>query len=176
MTGTCAAFLTAALLSGADAGTTTTVIVVRHAEKAAAAADMKSDPPLTEAGAARAKQLVSAVEALRPTAVLSTDTTRTRATAAPVAERFKLEIELVDAKAPSVAAAVRRHAGQTVLVVGHSNTVAAIVAELGAPRPKDLCEGQYDQLYVVRVPASGAATVEQKTYGAKTVDDSCRAK
>lgn len=167
--------LVTALLS-ADAGAVTTVIVVRHAEKATASADMKGDPPLTEAGTARAKQLVTAVEGLKPAAVLSTDTARTRATAAPVAERFKLQTELVDAKPAAVAAAVRRHAGQTVLVVGHSNTVPAIVVELGAPRPNDLCDGEFDNLYVVRVPASGPATVEQKKYGAKTVDDSCRPK
>src|SRR4051812_25001190 len=105
-----ASLLIASLLA-ADGGSVTTVIVVRHAEKAAPSPDMKGDPPLTDAGATRAKQLVATVESLKPSAVLSTDTTRTRATAAPVAARFKLETELVDSKPPAVAEAVRRHAG-----------------------------------------------------------------
>ena len=99
----------------------TTVVVVRHAEKGT---EPKADPPLTAAGEQRATQLVEAISGLTFTAALSTDLTRTRSTAAPLAARFSLTLELTDPKASDVAEAVlQRHRGQTVLVVGHSNTV-----------------------------------------------------
>lgn len=155
----------------------TTVILVRHAEKATAP---KEDPPLTDAGTARALLLVDVLKGLPVNAVYSTDFARTRATAGPLAAQRGLKVELVDAKAKDherlVAEAVlRAHRGQTVVVVGHSNTVPGIVAALGAPRPPDICDGEFDHLFVVRVPAEGAATVEHRTYGAHAADPRCAA-
>jgi broad specificity phosphatase PhoE len=161
-----------------DVAGTTTVIVVRHAEKEAQPA---ADPPLTAAGEARARALIDAVRGMPVTAIVSTDFARTRSTAAPLAARLGLAPELVDARLPDhprqVAAGVlARHRGETVVVVGHSNTVPDIVAALGAPRPAPICDAEYDNLYVVRVPASGAATVERQTYGAASaVDAGCGA-
>ncbi|MBS1150437.1 MAG: Phosphoglycerate mutase [Myxococcaceae bacterium] len=157
---------------------TTTVIVVRHAEKAA---EPKGDPPLTEAGAARAQRLVEALSGMPVSAILSTDYARTRSTAAPLAARLGLTTQLVDARAPDhpkqVAQGVlARHRGQTVVVVGHSNTVPDLVAELGAPKPKEICDQEYDNLFIVQVPARGPATVEARKYGPPSVDDSCRGK
>jgi broad specificity phosphatase PhoE len=61
-----------------------------------------------------------------------------------------------------------RHRGETVVVVGHSNTVPDIVAALGATRPPPICDAEYDNLYVVRVPPTGSATVERRHYGVAT--------
>ena len=160
--------------SALDPAGTTTVIVVRHAEKAAEPAN---DPPLTSAGQARAAALVDALRAFPVKAVVSTDFARTRSTAAPLAASRGLTTELVDARAPDHARAVAagvlaRHRGETVVVVGHSNTVPDIVAALGAPKPAPICDAEYDNLFVVRVPASGgAATVERRRYGAASVLD-----
>ncbi len=165
--------------SAIDSSGTTTVIVVRHAEKAAEPAN---DPPLTAAGQARAEALADAVRGMPVTAVVSTNFARTRSTAAPLAGRLGLTTELVDARAPDHARQVAqgvlaRHRGQTVVVVGHSNTVPDIVAALGAPKPAPICDAEYDNLFVVRVPAGGgAATVEPRKYGAASVlDSSCAA-
>ncbi len=161
-----------------DPSGTTTVIVVRHAEKAAEPA---ADPPLTAAGEARAEALVGAVGSLPVTAIVSTDFARTRSTAAPLAARLGLTPEIVDARAPDHARAVAqgvlaRHRGETVVVVGHSNTVPDIITALGAPKPANICDAEYDNLYVVRVPVTGAATVERRRYGATSAEDgSCRA-
>src|SRR5690349_14719691 len=157
-------------IPAADPGTTT-VIVVRHAEKAALPA---ADPPLTAAGEARAEALVEALRGVPITTVISTDFARTRSTVAPIATRLGLTTQLVDARARDHARQVAsevlaRHRGETVLVAGHSNTVPDIVAALGAPKPPDICDSEYDNLYVVRVPASGAATVERRKYGAASV-------
>jgi broad specificity phosphatase PhoE len=147
---------------------TTTVIVVRHAEKAAEPA---ADPPLTAEGVARAQALVEAVRGMPVTAIVSTDFVRTRSTAAPLAARLGLTPEIVDARQRDHARLVAegilaRHRGETVVVVGHSNTVPDIVAALGATRPPPICDAEYDDLFVVRVPPSGSATVERRRYGA----------
>ena len=157
-------------IPAADPGTTT-VIVVRHAEKAAEPA---ADPPLTAAGEARAQALVDALRGVPIRTVISTDFARTRSTVAPIASRLGLTTQLVDARARDHARRVAsdilaQHRGETVLVAGHSNTVPDIVAALGAPKPPNICDSEYDNLYVVRVPAAGPATVERRKYGAGSV-------
>ena len=144
----------------------TTVILVRHAEKAAAPA---SDPPLTEAGEARAKALATIARDADVTAIVTTQFARTRETARPAAEALHITPEVVSAggaqHAAEVARVVRSHAGGVVLVVGHSNTIPAIVAALGAPQPAPICDSEYDNLYVVTISAPGAAHVIRARYG-----------
>ena len=147
----------------------TTVILVRHAEKAAEPA---ADPGLTAAGAERAQALVELVKDASVRAIVSTQFQRTRLTAAPLAAQLGLTVEIVDARAPQHARVVAdsiliKHRGQTVLVVGHSNTVPAIIAALGAPQPPDICDAGYDNIYVVTVPATGASSVTRMHFGAK---------
>jgi broad specificity phosphatase PhoE len=152
---------------------TTVVILVRHAEKAAAPAD---DPPLTEAGAARAKALVAALANVNVQAVITTELMRTRETARPLAEARGLSPETVhsgprDAHAKAVADAVRAHAGQTVLVVGHSNTVPAIIAALGGPRLPDICDTQYSNLFVMIIgPGDKKPDLIVSSFGAPSPD------
>jgi len=149
----------------------TVVILVRHAEKAATPAN---DPPLTDAGAARAKALVALLANANVDAVIATPTVRTRETARPTAEAHGLTIETV-AFAPAaqhakaVAEAVMKHAGKTVLVVGHSNTVAAIVAALGGPKMPDLCDTQYSMLTTM-VLDGHTVRVIRSSYGIATPD------
>jgi broad specificity phosphatase PhoE len=174
---TSAAPLAAQAPGGSTTGSTT-VIVVRHAERAA---DPAADPLLTPAGAARAEALAELLKDAHVDAVVSTQLQRTRLTGAPVAARFGLTPEIVEARAPQHPRAVAdtvllKHRGQTVLVVGHSNTVPDIVAALGAPKPANICDGEYDNLYVVTVPPEGAARVVRARYGAPSpADSSCRA-
>jgi broad specificity phosphatase PhoE len=145
----------------------TVVIIVRHAEKATTPAD---DPPLTDAGVARARALASILASANVQAVISTPLVRTRETARPVAEERGLAVETValgpvPEHAKAVADAVRKHAGQTVLVVGHSNTVPAIIAALGGPNLPDLCDSQYSGLYTLVIDAKSTRMI-QSSYGA----------
>ena len=151
----------------------TTVVVVRHAEKST---EPPADPLLTEAGIQRAMALLETVRAMPVGAVISTQVARTKATAAPVAAAFGRTVEIVDARAKEHVREVAdgilaKHRGETVVVVGHSNTVTEIVEALGAPRPPALCDGDYDNLYVVHVPAAGPATVDLRKYGAPSPTD-----
>jgi phosphohistidine phosphatase SixA len=160
------------------------VIVVRHAEKAAAPAD---DPPLSAEGEVRARALAAALADADVGAVVVTPRRRTADTATPLAVARRLTPEVVPFGAPgpagiaaharAVADAARRHPGRVVLVVGHSNTVPAIVAALGGPRMPDLCDAAYATLFVVRpaAPAAGApagpAPVLRAQYGRPDAPD-----
>jgi broad specificity phosphatase PhoE len=156
------------------AAQTTTVILVRHAEKAATPPD---DPPLTAAGEARARELWEALKDARVTAIITTQFARTRATAQPTATALGVTPDVVNAAGTNhpqdVAAAVRKHAGQTVLVVGHSNTVPSIIEALGATKPAAICDGEYDNLYIVTLGADGKAGVVRSKFGARAPADAC---
>jgi broad specificity phosphatase PhoE len=154
-----------AVPAGAQA---TTVILVRHAEKAVAAPG-DNDPVLSEAGLARAQALRDALADAGVQAVIVTPYKRTRLTATPAMEQRALQPQVV-ATTPThvadVAKAVREHKGKTVLVVGHSNTIPAIVGALGGPKLPDLCDAQYAQLFTLVIPETGAPTLVRSQYGA----------
>ena len=151
----------------------TVVLLVRHAEKAA---QPPQDPPLSEAGSARAQALVAVARDAGVTAIITTQFERTRKTAEPTAAALHITPEVVDAgpaaqHAKAVAEQVLKHAGGTVLVVGHSNTVPAIVGALGAPRPRDLCDSEYDQVFVVVIGDAGPPRLIRSRYGAASAED-----
>jgi broad specificity phosphatase PhoE len=153
-------------------GPPTVVVVVRHAEKAATPAN---DPPLTDAGAARARALAALLADANVQSVISTPLLRARETARPTAEAHGLAIETValaatvSEHAAAVASAVRKHRGKTVLVVGHSNTVAAIIAALGGPRMPDLCDTQYSNVFTLVLDGPSARLI-RGSYGARSPD------
>ncbi len=145
------------------------VFVVRHAEKAS---QTDPDSPLSAIGQLRAVALAAALHDAGVSAILVTPRQRTRLTAAPLADALLLAAHVVPfgastpEHAAAVAAAVRAAPGNAVLVVGHSNTVNAIIAALGAPRLPDLCDAEYANLFIVRLPAAGAPGLVRALYGA----------
>lgn len=148
----------------------TTVLVVRHAEKVVTD---DADPPLSAEGAARADALVRVAEAAGVSVIYTTQLQRTRDTARPLAARLnvpitELPIEMGEAATyPERLAAeiLGRHRGESVLVVGHSNTVPGIVEALGRIPVPPITEAEYDHLFVVVIPASGAPRVVGARYG-----------
>lgn len=144
----------------------TIVIVVRHAERGTEPAD---DPRLTPAGEARALALVEALRDAKVDVVIHTPRVRTRDTALPVARHFGITPEVVPltpgaSHVEAMAAAVRKHHGKTVVVVGHSNTIMQYIAALGGPRRGDLCDHQYNGLYAL-VLIHGEAHLVEGQYG-----------
>ena len=141
--------LLAALAASGTAAAQKAVIVVRHAEN--------TKDTLTEAGRARAKRLAKMLESSGVSAVYSTDTKRTLGTATPLAAARKLpvtpydvgdEASGVDAR-PFVSKLRRDHPGDVVLVVGHSNTVPALLKALGCSEEITIARRQHDDLFVV---------------------------
>jgi broad specificity phosphatase PhoE len=156
-----------------------TVILVRHGEKAATPAD---DPALSAAGMQRARDLAVALADAHVTNVITTQFLRTQATARPLDESLHLTPVIVpaaaDARAHAEAVAARARstpAGSVVLIVGHSNTVPAIIAALGGPRLPDLCDTEYATLFVLEFPATGPPRLIRARYGAPDplAADSC---
>jgi len=145
----------------------TQVFVVRHAEKAA---EPKDDPAISPDGMARAEALASALAAANIKAIVTSQYRRTQETAAPTARLFGLTPKVLVIKPGGVAAhiddvlaEVRRTTGP-VLVVGHSNTVAGIVAGLSASKPVKLCETSFANLFVVTLQDPPLPAVQLK-YG-----------
>lgn len=163
----CALLLLGAAPNVATAQASTVVIIVRHAEKATAPA---SDPPLTETGVARAQALAELLKDAKVDVVMHTPTTRTRETARAVAERFGITMEVLPVGGPApvhaaaVAEAVRKHAGKTIVVVGHSNTILPYIAALGGPNKGELCDHNYDGLYTLVISGNDVRLVEGR-YG-----------
>jgi broad specificity phosphatase PhoE len=156
----------------------TVVLIVRHAERAPGS----GDPPLSEAGTARAGALAEIGKLSGVAAIITTQFQRTRQTAAPLAESLGITPQVISARADAaqhgadIAAAVRQLAGKTVLVVGHSNTVPGIVAALGGPKFPDLCEAEYDRLITMVLDAEGGVRTVRTRFGAPTpVDAGCAA-
>lgn len=134
----------------------TVVYVVRHAEKAA---DSGRDPELSPAGAARAERLAAMLADASIAAVFVTPTTRSRDTGSPVAQGADVQLTPYNPfDNDELVRLIRdRHAGDAVLVVAHSNTVAPIVHALGGPKDADLAEDEYTRLYAIILNDTGAA-------------------
>lgn len=148
----------------------TVVIVVRHAEKANDA----DDSPLTEAGAQRAQALAGIVAAgAGVKAIYTTQFRRNHDTARPLAERTGVAVNEspVNLQNPGdygrrlARDIVEKHRGQTVVVVGHANTVASTVEGLTGVAA-DLGDIQYSDLLVVTVPPAGPPSLIRAQYGA----------
>lgn len=153
-----------------------TVILVRHAEKASAPAN---DPGLTPTGVQRAADLAAALSDAHVTAIVTTQLERVKATAKPVADAAKVTPVIVPVSSDItahvnavVAAVAARKPGDVVLVVGHSNTIPAIIGALGGPRMGDLCDAQYSGLFVLQLRANGPPSFVRGKYGAADPPDS----
>lgn len=144
----------------------TTVYLVRHAEKANL---REVDPSISEEGQARAKALASRLGAAGVAAILTTQFRRTQETAEPLATTLGVTPEIVHAgrvgDTDSTLAAVLRHRGKKVLVVGHSKTIPPLIQALGGPKLPDICESQYSNLFIVYLPPSGSSQMVRQTYG-----------
>jgi len=144
----------------------TTVILVRHAERAS----QEDDSPLSAAGVERAKELARVLAGVKIDAVYATQFQRTKNTAAPIAEALGLPVGIRNT-GPTYAADLAMHirsahAGQTVLVVGHSNSTPEVMRALGATDVPAIPETQYDNLFVLTDAAGAAPKVVALRFGA----------
>jgi broad specificity phosphatase PhoE len=146
----------------------TTVVLIRHAEKDTV---NTVDPALSAAGEARAALLArmfgEAGSVGRIDAIYVSDTLRSRSTAAPLASRLGL-VPIVDGGDDPKALARRvltENSGKRVLIVGHVNTVPAIIGVLSDRDdiPK-MDEHDFGTMYVVTVPRIGHANMVRLNY------------
>lgn len=147
------------------------IFLVRHAERAGEPA---ADPGLSAAGQVRAQSLAEALVAAGVREIITSQFRRTRETAAPLAQRLQIEARPVPARRgegaahiQEIVALTRAQSGGALLIVGHSNTVPALIAALGGPQVAELCESSYQHLFVLRpaVAAGVQASLAQLRYG-----------
>ena len=154
---------------------TTTIIFVRHAEKAIVPA---GDPSLSQAGRRRVaeltRQLVDADVVAGIDAIYSTPFNRTRETVQPLADALNLPINAYDAADTEeiLEMILKQHKGKIILVVGHSNTVPVLIANLGASKKVPAIEeDEYDNIYVISIPWFGKTKTIRLRYGEPYVYD-----
>jgi broad specificity phosphatase PhoE len=112
------------------------------------------DPDLTEEGRRQAALLADRLAPEGPMAIHVSDYRRTRQTAAPLAARLGLTPIVYD-PADTAGLVARVRAGPSpVLIVGHSNTVPEIIAQLGGARPAPLVHADFGDLW--RIGPDGA--------------------
>lgn len=144
----------------------TVVYVIRHAEKDLTNPDDK-DPPLTPEGYARAEKLVQQLDGVEVNAVYSTPLQRSRNTIKPLSEKYKLPIQPYtwhqnEATAKTI---LDKHRGQTVVLCGHQDNILPLIEKLGAKPPmQKIGAEEYDKLFKVTIPETGAATATVTTY------------
>jgi broad specificity phosphatase PhoE len=149
--------------------TLTTVILVRHAPQILGING--DDPPLSGEGESRAATLARVLGdsrlKSRITAIYVSGKLRSRATAAPLAESLKITPQVVSEDEPRALArrVLHEHRGETILIVGHSNTLPAIVSALsGVEDIPEVEPSDYATLYVVTVPRIGRPAVIRLKY------------
>jgi len=140
-----------------------TVYVVRHAEKHAEG----KDPALTACGQARADALASSLANVKLAAAYATPYQRTRHTAAAVAKQQQLDITQYDPRQPEVLLSQLKAQTLPVLVVGHSNTVPDLVAQLSGIAMAPLTEQDYDLLYQVKLTAPVSVSISRQRFRCK---------
>ncbi len=147
----------------------TTVLIVRHAEKASEG----DNPPLTEAGLKRAQGLVRVVQDADIKAIYTTQLIRSRDTAKPLADRLGISITEMAVNPANVAdygktlakELLDKHKGKTVLVVSHTNIMPALIEALSGKAIEPISDPDYDNLFIVTIPANEPARLIKAQYG-----------
>jgi 2,3-bisphosphoglycerate-dependent phosphoglycerate mutase len=157
-------FCTATLYAQSAPAPITTLVLVRHAEKAIT--PKSDDPELSAEGMKRAEKLAEMFNATPFASVYATPYKRTMNTALPLAKAQNISVQNYAAK-PNAAfldSLMQKHAGSAVLVVGHSNTIPALLNMLvGSEKYPQLDDADYNNIFIVSVTKRGSASVTRLT-------------
>jgi broad specificity phosphatase PhoE len=99
------------------------------------------------------------------TSIFTSTLLRTRQTAAPLADRLGVQPRETPPPKTFAERVFAGVLGQTVLVVGHSNTVPQIIDALGATPVPVIDESEFDNLFVVTVASPQDARLLHLKYG-----------
>jgi len=151
---------------------TTTILLVRHADTDAAMA-AAGDPPLNTRGLERAELLADFLEAIDVVAsvdaIYASEFRRTQETAAPLAKRLNIEVQIADHydSVGFMANVLHAHKGDIVLIVSHSDAIAPLIDELhGSKRLPAFGPNDYGDLYIVTIPSFGKVKTLRLPYDA----------
>lgn len=130
-------------VSHADRATPFTIYLVRHAEKVLST---DKNPPLTKEGEQTAELFADQLQQKAISTIYSTDYTRTKMTAKPLAGRLKLKVTSYNPGELNALAERLLANRETVLVVGHSNTTPELIALLGG-EAEPINESTFGDIY-----------------------------
>ena len=145
----------------------TTVILIRHGERHEPQPGEPSlpGPHLNDAGKARAQRLIHVLGVAGVLAVYVSPFARTAETAQPLATHLGLQMTQVGKPADLANHIVTNHKGGTVLIVGHSDSVPALIKQLGGGDIPIIDDRVFDDLFVVTIYAIGKAKTIKLKYG-----------
>jgi broad specificity phosphatase PhoE len=154
---------------------TTTIIFFRHAEQTSYD---EADPPLSEAGQRRVaeltRQLVDADVVAGIDAIYSTPYIRSLETARPIADQLDLPINsyAADDTEEILDTILKNHKGKIILVIGHSNTLPVLIANLGASKKVPaIAQNEFDNIYIISIPWFGKTKTIRLRIGEPFVAD-----
>jgi broad specificity phosphatase PhoE len=129
------------------------VILVRHAERL----DTSTDSVLSAKGEERAARLARQLKDSGVTAIYTTQFQRTIKTAEPIGKVIGVTPVVVPSteQAKLIERLKTQHANDVVLIVGHSNSIPALLKDLGVKQDITIADDQYDDLFVFN-PGTGA--------------------
>ena len=152
-----------------------TVYLIRHAERAD---EPRQDPPLTEKGILRSQELARMLSNANIKAIITSQFLRTKLTAEPLAKQTNVPVtsislsvnpsnprQISEQSTAEVANKILERSGESVLVVGHSNSIPDVIKKLGGDVSPAIDEKRFDDLFVVTVYAKGKAKVAHLKYG-----------
>jgi 2,3-bisphosphoglycerate-dependent phosphoglycerate mutase len=127
---------------------TTTLYFIRHAEKT----NSSSNPELSEEGIQRALKWAAFFEKIPITVFYTTLTQRTQMTCSYIATTKQKEMIFYEASRFSIEEIYKKHLGQTILIVGHSNTIPKYINTfLGSEIYPLLDENNFGSLYTLKI-------------------------
>lgn len=152
------------LIGTLAAGCTTNYYFVRHAEKL----DTSSNPPLSTSGQQRALALRDSLLGKGIDSIFATPFLRTQQTAQPLANALGKPVTIYSPDTTEAfVTAISKIRGKDLLVVGHSNTVPAMVLQLTGQQVS-IADDQYDRLFIVTITRAWfqkRVTLLQARYG-----------
>lgn len=142
------------------------VVLVRHAELQGAAMAEPKHLPLSEAGEVRANRLATMLKDSDIGAIYVTDFVRTNKTGEPLARELKKELTALPKGDPQqlVDRLRRNHGSQTVLLVGHTDTLPGLIKAFGLPVEIQISPEDYGNIFVVIPKTQGAPTLLRMRY------------
>ena len=159
-----------------DNSKVTTVFLVRHAERDTT--PPASDPPLNEAGKLRAQELARVLGKCGIKAIIPSQFLRTQQTAEPLAKQLGIVAtpipvkpnpanpqEIAEQSIREITEKIYQHSGEAILVVGHGNSVPAVIKALGGDLIPTIGEKEFDGLFIATVYRKGKAKVLHLKHG-----------
>ncbi|WP_299226620.1 serine hydrolase [uncultured Psychroserpens sp.] len=140
---------------------TTTLYFVRHAEKAN---DGTRNPGLTNEGKSRSELISKIMGSKNINAVYSTAYKRTTETAQPLAKLIGKNVNFYDpTNTTSILDIIAKNEGQNIVIVGHSNTIPAMLNFLEkSSNYQVIPEAEYDNLFKVMYSSNKTIVSENK--------------